>query len=130
VAGSVLLTLAPGLITGPALYCAGFGAEGVAAGSCPPPHYYIIIRWLPGLQRLSTKPTGGALTNASYLSAGSAAAAAQGGIGNVVLGSVFATLQSAGAGGVGAGVVNGVVQGAVGGAAAAAAGGRLLWARL
>jgi hypothetical protein len=131
VAGSVLLTLAPGLITGPALYCAGFGAEGVAAGSCPPLlYYYIIIRRLPGLRRLFTKPTGCALTNASYLSAGSAAAAAQGGIGNVVLGSVFATLQSAGAGGVGAGVVNGVVQGAGVGFAAAASGGRFLWAKL
>jgi hypothetical protein len=70
------------------------------------------------------------LTNASYLSAGSAAAAAHSGIGNVVAGSVFSTLQSAGAGGVGAGVVNGVVQGAGVGAAAAAAGGRFVWARV
>lgn len=43
---------------------------------------------------------------------GSLAAGAQAGIGNVVLGSIFATLQSAGAGGAGVAVVNGVVQGA------------------
>jgi hypothetical protein len=40
---------------------------------------------------------------------GSAAAAAQASIGNVVAGTAFATLQSAGAGGAGLAVVNAVV---------------------
>lgn len=40
---------------------------------------------------------------------GSAAAAAQAGIGNVVAGSAFAVLQSAGAGGAGLAIVNAVV---------------------
>lgn len=51
---------------------------------------------------------------------GSAAAGVQAGIGNVIAGSLFATLQSAGAGGAGVAIVNGVVQGV--GVAAAAAG--------
>lgn len=42
---------------------------------------------------------------------GSAAAAAQAGIGNVAAGSGFALLQSAGAGGAGLAVVNGIVGG-------------------
>ncbi|QPH00569.1 hypothetical protein C2857_004319 [Epichloe festucae Fl1] len=50
--------------------------------------------------------------------AGSAAACVQSGIGNVVAGSAFATLQSAGMGGAGAAVVNGVVS-TVGGVVAA-----------
>ncbi len=60
----------------------------------------------------------------------SAAAAVHGSIGNVAAGSVFATLQSAGAGGAGAAVVTGVVQAAGAGVAAAVAGGRYLWAKL
>ncbi|KAF1831573.1 hypothetical protein BDW02DRAFT_571907 [Decorospora gaudefroyi] len=43
--------------------------------------------------------------------AGSAAAAYQAGAGNIVAGSAFATLQSAGAGGAGAAVVNGIAAG-------------------
>lgn len=43
---------------------------------------------------------------------GSIAATVHASIGNVAAGSVFATLQSAGAAGPGATVVNGVVQGA------------------
>jgi hypothetical protein len=41
---------------------------------------------------------------------GTIAATAQGTIGNVAAGSVFATLQSAGAGGAGLAAVNGAVQ--------------------
>ncbi|KAM0562152.1 hypothetical protein ACHAPJ_002597 [Fusarium lateritium] len=43
---------------------------------------------------------------------GTVAAGAQSAIGNVVAPGVFATLQSAGAGGYGVAIVNGVVQGA------------------
>jgi hypothetical protein len=46
-------------------------------------------------------------------------------IGNVVAGSVFATLQSAGAGGTGLAVVNGAIQ--VGGAVLTATGGVTAW---
>ncbi len=60
----------------------------------------------------------------------SAAAAVHGSIGNVVSGSLFATLQSAGAGGAGVTVVNGVVQAAGAGVAAAAAGKRYLASKL
>ncbi|WKT42642.1 Interferon alpha-inducible protein IFI6/IFI27-like [Fusarium oxysporum f. sp. vasinfectum] len=49
---------------------------------------------------------------AGGIAAGSAAAGVHSGIGSVVAGSAFATLQSAGAGGVGLAVVNGVVQAA------------------
>ncbi|KAI3577207.1 hypothetical protein IWW34DRAFT_870000 [Fusarium oxysporum f. sp. albedinis] len=49
---------------------------------------------------------------AGGIAAGSAAAGVHSGIGSVVSGSAFATLQSAGAGGVGLAVVNGVVQAA------------------
>ncbi|KAK0671607.1 hypothetical protein QBC41DRAFT_300296, partial [Cercophora samala] len=46
------------------------------------------------------------------VAAGSTAALAHSSIGNVAAGSIFATLQGAGAGGAGLAVVNGVVQGA------------------
>ncbi|OCK92363.1 uncharacterized protein K441DRAFT_678911 [Cenococcum geophilum 1.58] len=58
--------------------------------------------------------------SSSGVGAGTIAAGAQGSIGNVAAGSVFATLQSAGAGGAGLAAVNGVAQ--VGGCAMAAAG--------
>lgn len=58
----------------------------------------------------------------------SVAAVVHSGIGNVVANSLFATLQSAGAGGYGAAVVNAAVQG--GGASVATAGaGVMAWAR-
>ncbi|KAF4547163.1 Hypothetical protein D9617_55g071570 [Elsinoe fawcettii] len=44
------------------------------------------------------------------IGAGTVAAAAQSAVGNVAAGSVFATLQSAGAGGVGLAAVNGMIQ--------------------
>ncbi|KAI1135340.1 hypothetical protein F5Y05DRAFT_416327 [Hypoxylon sp. FL0543] len=47
---------------------------------------------------------------ANGIAAGSLAAGAQAGIGNVAAGSLFATLQSAGMAGYGAAIVNGVVQ--------------------
>jgi len=59
--------------------------------------------------------------------AGTIAAGAQGSIGNVVAGSVFATLQSAGAGGTGLAVVNGVVQ--IGGGIMAAIGSGVAFCR-
>ena len=62
--------------------------------------------------------------------ADSAAAAVHGSIGNIASGSIFATLQSAGAGGAGVTVVNGVVQAAGAGVAAAAAGKRYLASKL
>jgi hypothetical protein len=49
------------------------------------------------------------------------------GIGNVATGSLFATAQSAAAGGAGAVVLNGIVQ--VGGAAIAAGSGGLTWVK-
>lgn len=48
---------------------------------------------------------------AAGVQAGSIAAGVQAGVGNVAAGSVFAVLQSAGAGGAGIVAVNGVVQG-------------------
>ncbi|KAI1410985.1 hypothetical protein F5Y13DRAFT_166713 [Hypoxylon sp. FL1857] len=56
---------------------------------------------------------------ANGVAAGSFAAGAQAGIGNVVAGSTFATLQSAAMAGYGAAIVNGVIQ--AGGVAAAIA---------
>lgn len=50
----------------------------------------------------------------SFGSIGSAAAGFQAGIGNVVAPSLFATLQSAGAAGYGAAVVNGAIQAGAG----------------
>jgi hypothetical protein len=50
---------------------------------------------------------------------GSVAAAYQSGVGNVVAGSTFATLQSAGAGGAGAAIVNGIAAGTATAVAAA-----------
>ena len=55
-------------------------------------------------------------------SLGTTAAAAQAGIGNVVAGSVFATLTSAGAGGAALATIQGVAGGAVGLAVLAARG--------
>lgn len=65
---------------------------------------------------------------ANCLYVASIAATVQSSIGNVAAGSIFATLQSAGAGGVGAAVVSGAVQ--IGGAGVAAAGaGIMAWAK-
>ncbi|KXH50306.1 hypothetical protein CSAL01_09262 [Colletotrichum salicis] len=71
-ASSLAVLAAPALVAAPALGLAGFGSQGIVAGS--------------------------------------AAAGIQAGIGNVVAPSLFATLQSAGAAGYGAAVVNGVIQ--------------------
>jgi hypothetical protein len=60
----------------------------------------------------------------------SAAAAAHSSIGNVASGSLFAALQSAGAGGAGAAVVNGVVQGIGVGVAGVSAGVKYVWSRM
>lgn len=66
----------------------------------------------------------GPLADTSLPTTGSLAAGMQSGIGNVVAGSLFAILQSAGTGGVGLATVNGVVQ--AGGAMMTAAGGALI----
>ncbi|KAJ0305520.1 hypothetical protein COL516b_005215 [Colletotrichum fioriniae] len=75
-AGSLVVLAAPALVVAPALGLAGFGSQGIVAGS--------------------------------------AAAGFQAGIGNVVAPSLFATLQSAGAAGYGAAVVNGAIQAGAG----------------
>ncbi|KAK1478990.1 hypothetical protein CABS01_14674 [Colletotrichum abscissum] len=75
-AGSLVVLAAPALVAAPALGLAGFGSQGIVAGST--------------------------------------AAGIQAGIGNVVAPSLFATLQSAGAAGYGAAVVNGAIQGGAG----------------
>ncbi|KAK1700908.1 hypothetical protein BDP55DRAFT_625174 [Colletotrichum godetiae] len=75
-ASSLAVLAAPALVAAPALGLAGFGSQGIVAGS--------------------------------------AAAGIQAGIGNVVAPSLFATLQSAGAAGYGATVVNGVIQAGAG----------------
>ncbi|KAL2884165.1 hypothetical protein SGCOL_000103 [Colletotrichum sp. CLE4] len=75
-ASSLAVLAAPALVAAPALGLAGFGSQGIVAGS--------------------------------------AAAGIQAGIGNVVAPSLFATLQSAGAAGYGAAVVNGVIQAGAG----------------
>jgi ElaB/YqjD/DUF883 family membrane-anchored ribosome-binding protein len=81
------------------LHMVGFTATGVAAGMFPSFHLVYDV-----LTRLS----------------GSAAAAAQSGIGSVAAGSTFAILQSAGAGGAGAVLVNGIAAGTATGIAVAA----------
>ncbi|KAL0937820.1 uncharacterized protein CTRU02_207551 [Colletotrichum truncatum] len=86
----VLLVAAPAVVAAPGLAAAGFGAEGVVAGS--------------------------------------AAAGVQSGIGSVVAPSLFATLQSAGAGGYGVATVYGAVQG-VGGVIASAGAGGFAWSK-
>ncbi|KAK1513372.1 uncharacterized protein CCOS01_14314 [Colletotrichum costaricense] len=75
-AGSLVVLAAPALVAAPALGLAGFGSQGIVAGST--------------------------------------AAGIQAGIGNVVAPSLFATLQSAGAAGYGAAVVNGAIQAGAG----------------
>jgi hypothetical protein len=58
---------------------------------------------------------------------GTVASAIQSSIGNVAAGSLFATAQSAAAGGAGTMVLNGIVQ--TGGAAIAAGSGGLAWVK-
>ncbi|KAH8801371.1 hypothetical protein F5884DRAFT_862071 [Xylogone sp. PMI_703] len=60
------------------------------------------ILWVPALGVVGFGPGG--------IGAGTWAAGIQSGIGNVAAGSVFATMQSAGAGGAGAAVLNTAVQ--------------------
>ncbi|KAH6654318.1 hypothetical protein BKA67DRAFT_274924 [Truncatella angustata] len=74
---------------------------------------------------IATPALGAAGFGAQGVAAGSLAAGVQGGIGNVIAGSAFATLQSAGAAGAGAAMVNGVVQ--AGGAGVALGSGGLAW---
>jgi len=95
----------PALVAAPALGLAGFGANGIVGGSSTP--FISIIHQF----------------SASLLIVllGSLAAGAQSGIGSDVAPSLFATLQSAGAGGYGLSAVYGAVQGA----AAVGAGGSL-----
>ncbi|KAF4465418.1 Lactose regulatory [Fusarium albosuccineum] len=89
----VAICAAPVIVAGPALAFAGFGANGVVGGQLP------------------TTSQEAEYTNIS-LSPGSIAAGAQSSIGSVVAPSLFATLQSAGAGGYGVSAVYGAVQGA------------------
>lgn len=63
----------------------------------------------------------------SILETATLASGIQSGIGNVVAGSWFATMQSAAAGGAGATIVNGGIQAS--GAIMATAGGGLVWAK-
>lgn len=92
----VLVCAVPALVAAPALGLAGFGANGIIGGSLTP-FVWIVHRFSAGL--LIVLP-------------GSLAAGAQSGIGSVVAPSLFATLQSAGAGGYGVSAVYGAVQGA------------------
>ncbi|KAI0876016.1 hypothetical protein GGS24DRAFT_453219 [Hypoxylon argillaceum] len=87
-AGAVLVA-APMLVAAPVLGAAGFGANGIIAGS--------------------------------------AAAGAQSGIGSVLAPSIFATLQSAAAGGYGVAAVSATVQGLGGVVASSAGAASLLW---
>lgn len=89
----------------PALGLAGFGANGIVGGQLTP-FVWVVHRFSVGLLTVLL---------------GSLAAGAQSGIGSVVAPSLFATLQSAGAGGYGLSAVYGAVQGA----AAVGAGGSL-----
>ncbi|KAL2138697.1 hypothetical protein VTI28DRAFT_6370 [Corynascus sepedonium] len=68
--------------------------------------------------------------SANGVVSGSIAAGAQSSIGNVAAGSAFATLQSAGAGGAGATVVNGIIQTAGASVAGVASGAKFLSSRL
>ncbi|OIW31334.1 hypothetical protein CONLIGDRAFT_680044 [Coniochaeta ligniaria NRRL 30616] len=99
------------------------------AKTCAVDHPYlasgvVVVVGMVAMPGVVTAPVLGLLGFGSGgVAAGSIAASAQAGIGNVVAPSAFATLQSAGAGGAGIVVVNTVVQGAgvlVGGVTAAA----------
>ena len=92
----VLVCAVPALVAAPALGLAGFGANGIVGGPLTP-FVWIVHRSSPGLL---------------IVLLGSLAAGAQSGIGSVVAPSLFATLQSAGAGGYGLSAVYGAVQGA------------------
>lgn len=85
----VAVVAVPALVAGPLLGALGFGAAGITAG-----------------QSLEVVPCLDPFTDFS----GSAAAGIQSGIGSVVAPGIFATLQSAGAGGYGVAAVHTVVQ--------------------
>lgn len=95
----IAVVAVPALVAGPLLGILGFVAAGITAG-----------------QSLEVVPCLDTFTDFS----GSAAAGIQSGIGSVVAPGLFATLQSAGAGGYGLAAVHTVVQAA--GALVAAAG--------
>lgn len=99
IVSGVAIIAVPALVAGPLLGILGFGAVGITAG-----------------QSLEVVPCLDTFTDFS----GSAAAGIQSGIGSVVAPGLFATLQSAGAGGYGVAAVHTVVQAA--GALVAAAG--------
>lgn len=95
----VAVVAVPALVAGPLLGALGFGAAGITAGQ-----FLEVVLCLDTFTDFS----------------GSAAAGIQSGIGSVVAPGLFATLQSAGAGGYGLAAVHTVVQAA--GALVAAAG--------
>ncbi|KAI6772580.1 hypothetical protein HG530_003538 [Fusarium avenaceum] len=95
----VAVVAVPALVAGPLLGALGFGAAGITAGQ-----FLEVVLCLDTFIDFS----------------GSAAAGIQSGIGSVVAPGLFATLQSAGAGGYGLAAVHTVVQAA--GALVAAAG--------
>jgi hypothetical protein len=98
IAGAAAIVV-PAIVAGPLLGVLGFGTAGITAG-----------------QSLEEVPCLDTYTDFS----GSAAAGIQSGIGSVVAPGLFATLQSAGAGGYGVAAVHTVVR--VAGALVAAAG--------
>jgi hypothetical protein len=112
VVGGVAITLAPQLVTVPVLNAVGFSAQGVVGSA-----------YQPLIDHHSQDLTG---TDMFKRPIDSIAAGVHSSIGNVVSGSAFATLQSAGVGGAGAAVVNGAASLAGSGIAAAAAGGKYL----
>lgn len=105
------MTVTPALVSVPVLSAVGFTPGGVAAGEFSSLLFPCI--WLQSI------------SDSDLPFIGTSAAAIQGTIGNVGAGSVFAIVQSAGAGGAGLVVVNGAVQG--GGAVMALSSGTLSW---
>jgi hypothetical protein len=103
IAVSAVPVLAPGLIALPLLGVIGFGPLGPVAGKsfshcCS----HCCLSFLHKEYHMETR--------ANSVNTGSAAAALQAGVGNVVAPSAFAIMQSAAMGGYGLGLVNGVVQ--------------------
>ena len=111
----LLVVAAPGIVAAPSLAAAGFGANGVVLGVFP------VLTFPNSASIILFK------SNTSFLT-GSTAASVQSGIGSVVAPGLFATLQSAGAGGYGVATVYGAVQ-VAGGTVASSVLGVLAWSK-
>jgi hypothetical protein len=108
----LVLVVAPATVAAPGLAAVGFGAHGIIAG--------VFTLSSPSFLNASQVNTVSVLA--------SSAATAQSSMGSIVAPSLFATLQSAGAGGYGVATVYPAVQ-VVGGAITSVAGASVAWVK-